>query len=211
MLKVKIFTLGPLGTNCYVLFSDQKAVVIDPGGDPEEVISFLEDNGLSVENIFNTHLHFDHTYGNAKLSQHTGASILASEKDRFLLDSELGRGGFMDFPEVEPFGFQRLEPGTLQVLGVECQVLETPGHTPGSLSFYFPEQKIVFVGDLLFFRSVGRTDFPGGNLETLKNAVKEKIFTLPGETIVYPGHGEETLVKEEKLHNPFFVQYNYLS
>jgi hydroxyacylglutathione hydrolase len=84
-------------------------------------------------------------------------------------------------------------------------VLSTPGHTPGSLSFHFPESKIVFVGDLLFYRSIGRTDFQGGSMETLLRSVREQIFTLPGETVVYPGHGPETSVGDEKVHNPFFV------
>ncbi len=210
-LRVKIFNLGVLATNCYLIFNKDEAIVIDPGGEPTEIIKFLGKNNLTLTLILNTHLHFDHIQGNAKLSKLTGAPIFASQKDAYLLESELGLGGFMDFPSTELFEFKDLRPGEIDVLNTKCKVLATPGHSPGSLSFYFPELKDVFVGDLIFFRSVGRTDFPGGDLEILKKSVEESIFTLPADTIIYPGHGESTVVKEEKMHNPFFIGYNYLS
>jgi glyoxylase-like metal-dependent hydrolase (beta-lactamase superfamily II) len=203
VLKVKIFPLGVLSTNCYLVYSDKEAVAIDPGGEASEVLNFLEQNNLTLTHIFNTHLHFDHIQGNASLSKATGVTIWASEKDKYLLESELGLGGFMDFPETPEFSFQNLEPGPLQVLDTTCEVLSTPGHSPGSLSFYFPAIKAVFVGDLIFFRSIGRTDFPGGDQEVLIKSAREKILTLPSETIIYSGHGEATTVGEEKLHNPY--------
>ena len=204
MVEIRIFQLGVLQTNCYLIFNKNEAVVIDPGGDPREVISFLAKNNLRLTHILNTHLHFDHIQGNAALANATGAPILANKEDEFLLQTEVGAGGFMDFPETEPFDFNDLREGETEFLGLTCQVLATPGHTPGSLSFYFPEIEAVFVGDLLFFRSIGRTDFPGGDFETLKKSAQEKIFTLPDDTIIYPGHGEETRVMDERLHNPFF-------
>lgn len=204
MAEIRIFQLGVLQTNCYLIVSQNEAVVIDPGGDPRDVISFLSQNNLKLTHILNTHLHFDHIQGNAALARATGAPILANKEDEFLLQTELGAGGFMDFPETEPFDFDGLSESEQNFLGFACQVLATPGHTPGSLSFYFPELEAVFVGDLIFFRSVGRTDFPGGSLEILKKSAQEKIFTLPDDTIIYPGHGEETRVMDEKLHNPFF-------
>jgi len=204
MAEIRIFQLGVLQTNCYLIVHQNEAVVIDPGGDPREVISFLSQNNLKLTHILNTHLHFDHIQGNAALARATGAPILANKEDEFLLQTELGAGGFMDFPETEPFDFVDLSESEQNFLGFACQVLATPGHTPGSLSFYFPELEAVFVGDLIFFRSVGRTDFPGGSLEILKKSALEKIFTLPDDTIIYPGHGEETRVMDERLHNPFF-------
>lgn len=203
MLNLKVFGLGVLSTNCYLLYTPKEAIVIDPGGEPSQVLEFLEKNNLTLTHILNTHLHFDHIQGNALLSEKTGAPILASEKDNYLLESELGLGGFMDFPETPKFSFQNLEPGKLTLLGTECEVLSTPGHSPGSLSFYFQELKAVFVGDLIFFRSVGRTDFPGGDFDLLVKSAREKIFSLPEETIIYPGHGEATKVGEEKRHNPY--------
>lgn len=203
MLNLKIFSLGVLATNCYLLFSEKEAIVIDPGGEPGQILKFLEENNLTLTHILNTHLHFDHIQGNATLSKKTGAPILASEKDSYLLESELGLGGFMDFPETPRFSFQNLEPGRLTLLDSVCEVLSTPGHSPGSLSFYFRELKAVFVGDLIFFRSVGRTDFPGGDFDLLVSSAQEKILSLPEETTIYPGHGEATKVGDEKKHNPY--------
>jgi len=207
MLKIKTFILGPLSTNCYLIFNSKQAIVIDPGSEPETILNFLNKHNLKVEAILNTHLHFDHIQGNADLHAQTKAPILASPKDKYLLQTELGLGGFMDFAETKPFEFQPLEPGKTNFLDTECEVLSTPGHSPGSLSFYFPELQAVFVGDVIFYRSIGRTDFPGGDLNLLKQSIEEKIFTLPPETTIYPGHGEPTVVKEEKMHNPFFAPY----
>ncbi len=207
MLKVSCFPLGPLQTNCFVVHNREDALVIDPGGDPAQVINFLKKNRLSLVYILNTHFHFDHILGNKSLSQETGAPILASEKDDFLLRAQVGGGGgLMGFPKVPPFEYSPISEGEVTWLGETCHILSTPGHTPGSLSFYFPESRMLFSGDLIFQRSIGRTDFPGGSLEELISSVKEKVFTLPGETIIYSGHGPATTVHEERLFNPFFQE-----
>jgi hydroxyacylglutathione hydrolase len=205
MITVHTFALGPLETNCFLLVKDGSAVAVDPGGDPAEVLEAMKKGKLTLTHILNTHLHCDHIYGNKELSRATDAPILGSPKDEFLLSTEIGAGGFMGLPRVGGFEYQHLEPGESTFLGEPCTILSTPGHTPGSLSFHFPESGVVFVGDLLFYRSIGRSDFPGGSMETLLRTVRERIFTLPGETVVYPGHGPETTVGDEKLHNPFFA------
>jgi hydroxyacylglutathione hydrolase len=205
MLKLKQFSLGMLETNCYLLFNDKEAAVVDPGGDPDEVLDFLRERKLKLKYILNTHLHFDHIQGNSELAAGTGAPVYAPAKDEFLMKTEVGGGGFMGFPRTPAFEYSPLEEGETEFLGSTCRVLATPGHTPGSLSFYFPEIDAVFAGDLIFFRSVGRTDFPGGDTDVLKKSVREKIFTLPGKTRIYSGHGPETSVEDEKLHNPFFA------
>ena len=199
--------LGPLHTHCDVVHSENEAVVIDPVGEAGEMLSFLATNRKSRTAICNTHLHFDHIQGNADLVAATGLPVMASAKDGFLLDTELGGGGMMGFPRTPPFSFTPLEEGELSLLGVTCRALATPGHSPGSLSFYFEELGAVFVGDLLFYRSVGRTDFPGSSERELLRSVRSKIFTLPEETVVYPGHGPETTVGQEKLNNPFFTEF----
>ena len=204
MLKLRGFSLGALETNCYLLYNDKEAVAIDPGGDPGEVLDFLSQKKLKLSCILNTHLHFDHIQGNADLSSSTKAPIFAPKKDEFLMKTEVGGGGFMGFPRTPAFDFEPLDEGETMFLGSPCHILSTPGHTPGSLSFYFPEIEAVFVGDLIFFRSVGRTDFPGGDAQVLKRSAMEKIFTLPGNTVIYSGHGPESKVGDEKLHNPFF-------
>ncbi|WP_461833783.1 MBL fold metallo-hydrolase [Desulfothermus sp.] len=207
MLKVSCFPLGPLQTNCYVVHNSVEAIVIDPGGDPSVVLNFLKKNNLVLKFILNTHFHFDHILGNKDLQDATSVDILASNKDDFLLKAQVGGGGGMfGFPKVPPFTYKNLEEGEVYWLGETAYVYSTPGHTPGSLSFYFPESKALFSGDLIFQRSIGRTDFPGGSLEELLDSVRKKVFVLPGDTVIYSGHGPATTVHEEKLFNPFFQQ-----
>ncbi len=194
-MDVRVFPLGPLSTNCFAASNNGEAIIVDPGGNPQPVLDYLAQSGLTLTHILDTHLHCDHIYGNEALRLATGAPILASEADRFLLDTPVGGGGLMGLPMVESFDFQGLRPG------------KTSGHTPGSLSFFFPAAKVVFVGDLIFQRSIGRTDFPGGDLDALMDSVRAKIFTLPADTVIYPGHGPATSVGQEKAHNPFFSDF----
>jgi len=211
MLDVKTFPLGPLQTNCFLISNGQEAVAVDPGGDPKSVLDFMNRQGLTLKVILNTHFHFDHILGNTLLQQATQAPILANPEDDFLLQAQVGGGGGMlGFPKVDAFDYEPLYPGERSFLGETCRILATPGHTPGSLSFYFPDSGKVFSGDLVFQGSIGRTDFPGGSMETLIKAVQENIFSLPEETVIYPGHGPETTVRDEKRSNPFFQKSSFL-
>ncbi|WP_461208923.1 MBL fold metallo-hydrolase [Desulfocurvus sp. DL9XJH121] len=203
-MDIRTFTLGPLSTNGYLLTDGKEAVFVDPGGDPAVVLDTLGDLGLKLTQIIITHLHCDHIYGTASLARATDAPVLVSEMDAPTLKTGVGGGGFMGLPKVEPFEYRDLPAGDAEFLGQAVRVLHTPGHTPGSLSLYFPDQGVVFVGDLLFRRSIGRTDFPGGSESDLFASVRREIFTLPDETVVYSGHGPETTVGDERLHNPFF-------
>lgn len=202
-MQVEIFSLGPLETNSYLAIEDDRAIAVDAGGDPEPMLRYLKKFDLTLTHILLTHLHFDHIYGAQALHTATGAPILAGAGDAYLMQTELGRGGFMGFPEVEEFTFTPLEPGDTTLLDQPCIVLATPGHTPGSLSYYFPKAGVVFSGDVVFYRSVGRTDFPGGSHEVLMQSVRDKIIALPPETVIFSGHGLETSVGEEALHNPY--------
>lgn len=206
-MNVTVMQLGALETNCYVVHSDSGALVVDPGGEPEKILAFLNERGLRLDVILNTHLHFDHIQGNAALAEATGAKIRAGEADAYLLDTELGGGGMMGLPRTPPFSYEPLAEGETEFLNMSCRVMFTPGHSPGSLSFYFPALNAVFVGDLLFYRSVGRTDFPGGSEAELARSVRSRIFSLPANTVVYPGHGPETTVDSERLNNPFFTEF----
>lgn len=203
-MEIRVFPLGPLETNCYVVVNDKKALVIDPGGDPAPILGYLERGGIELDRILNTHLHFDHIYGNQPLAEATGKTIYASPDDLILMETEVGRGGLMGFPTVTPFETENITEGETELIGLECKIFATPGHTPGSLTFYFPELKSAFVGDLIFRRSIGRTDFPYGNTEQLMQSVKEKIFSLPEDTELLSGHGPATSAGDEKNHNPFF-------
>jgi hydroxyacylglutathione hydrolase len=204
-MRITSYPLGPLETNCYVLDHEGRALAVDPGGDPSEVLGFLRAEKLTLEHILVTHLHFDHIYGCARLAEATGAPILAPAADAFLMETELGQGGVYGFPIVTPFQSSPAPLGQTSFIGLECRCLATPGHTPGSVSYYFPQAGAAFVGDLIFYRSVGRTDFAGGSSAQLKASVLENIFTLPDATVLYPGHGLETSVGGEKTHNPFFL------
>ncbi|XPV76990.1 MAG: MBL fold metallo-hydrolase [Desulfovibrio sp.] len=200
-MEIKRFALGPLGTNCYIAYTDTQAIAIDPGGNPKEVISWLAQKELKLTHILNTHLHFDHVSGNKALTEATDAPILACDKDQYLLDTELGKGGFMGLPLVPPYTYDPICEGELDLLGTTCKVIHTPGHSKGSVSFYFAKEGVLFSGDLIFYRSVGRTDFPGSDTETLKESILTKIYTLPEETIIYPGHEIQTTVGDERNHN----------
>jgi len=206
-MHVETFNLGPIETNSYLAVEGTRAVAVDAGGDPSPMLAYLSSHRLTLTHILLTHLHFDHTLGAKALQTATGAAILAGAADGYLLEIDLGRGGFMDFPEVERFDYTPINEGEIDPAGWACKALATPGHTPGSLSYYFPRAKAAFVGDLIFHGSVGRTDFPGGSHDILIASVREKIFTLAAETILYPGHGPDTSVERERLHNPYFSDF----
>lgn len=198
-MQIKLFALGPLETNCFLLIKGREAALVDVGGDAHEVLDYLGEHGLSLTDILVTHMHFDHVLGLADLARATGARVWANERDEFLLTAHSKLG----LPNPPSFGYAKLDEGPASFLGEECQVFSTPGHTPGSLSYYFPAVKAIFCGDVLFYRSVGRTDLPGGDAATLTRSIREKIFSLPDETTVYPGHMLETSVGDEKRLNPF--------
>lgn len=204
-MDITTFALGPLQTNGYLLDHAGRALFVDPGGDPAPVLDALGRRGLALETIVLTHLHFDHAYGVAALAKATGAPVLANPADEYLRTSWLGRGGEMGVPAVQDYDYTALGAGEAEFLGLACRVLATPGHSRGSLTLYFPEAGAAFVGDLIFQRSIGRTDFPGGDTDTLLASVRDRIFTLPPDTRLYPGHGPATTVAAEAAHNPFFA------
>lgn len=201
MLEYTRIPLGPLQTNCYVVHDGANALVIDPGGDPEPVLVFLRKNGLKLQDIYNTHLHFDHTSGNAALARACNVKIHASERDAYL-QADTPENTF-GFPAPAPYVIQNMDESDVPALGGVMRVLATPGHTPGGLSFYFPAMHTVFCGDTLFKRSIGRSDFPGGDGNVLESSIRTKLYTLPDDTRACCGHGPETLIGEEKSGNPF--------
>ena len=176
--------------NCFILGDESsgQGVVIDPGGNVDQIADILEGHKLGLESIINTHGHWDHTGGNADLKRTCGGRILihaAEERRGFTPDGYLEEGDTISFgPEV-------------------LRVLETPGHSPGGISLYLAEEQVVFVGDLLFAGSIGRTDLTGGSFEVLIRSVKEKIFPLGDGVRVLPGHGPMTTIGQEKRSNPF--------
>ena len=201
-MHIRVFPMGPLETNCYLLSENNEAVVIDPGGNPAAALRHMKDSGLVLARILNTHLHFDHILGNADLAKATGTAVYASKADDSLLESTSGTR--FGLPPTPAFLYEDLEEGDITLLGQPCRVLHTPGHSPGSLSYYFPEAGAVFVGDVLFYRSIGRSDLPGGSEVVLGASIRSKLYALPPQTYVYPGHGPVTTIGDEMRENPHY-------
>ena len=198
-------TVGPVQTNCYIIACDEtkKAIVVDPGDEVDRILEVIEKNHLNLIAIVNTHGHFDHTGGNAELKKQTGAPIGIHESDAFMLPilSETADLFGLSVPNSPPADTYFVSGQTLEMGNISFTVLSVPGHTPGGIALYTPGK--VFVGDSLFSGSIGRTDLPGGNLNVLLEGIRAQLFTLPDETVVYPGHGPETTIGEEKITNPF--------
>lgn len=204
-MLIKCIPLGGMGANCYVVACDdtKEALVIDPGGEPRPVLSFVEKEGLKVKYIVNTHGHIDHIMGNDLLKQATGARVLIHELDAEMLQNpRLNLSGFMGGSIKLAQADQLLTEGdTVEVGKVSLEVIHTPGHTRGGICL--KGDGVVFTGDTLFAGSIGRSDFPGGSAETLINSIKTKLLPLPDDTAVYPGHMQESTMGEEKKYNPF--------
>lgn len=206
-MPVATFPLGPLQTNSYIIHLGSQAVAVDVGGDPAPMLEYLSAHNLNLAAICITHRHFDHVYGVAALHDATGAAVHISADDDCLAGTESAQGGMWGFPTVTEFAAQHIAMGKTSIGGMECEVFATPGHTPGGISLYFPTEKLVFTGDALFYRSIGRTDFPGGDHEALLRSVTQVLFKLPDATLVYPGHGPSTVIGDEKRSNPFCGEF----
>lgn len=191
--------------NCYILGCEKskEAAVIDPGDDTDQILLALAEEKLKAKYILNTHGHFDHVGGNKKMKEVTGAKLVIHPLDAPMLAHLAATAAAWGLAaENSPPADQLVEEGDMISFGtVTLKVIHTPGHTPGGISFY-TEGK-VFVGDTLFMGSIGRTDFPGGDFATLISAIKNKLFKLGDDVVVYTGHGPETTVGREKRSNPF--------
>ena len=204
----KGLTVGLLEVNCYILGDEEtrEAVVIDPGGDEDEILYVLNHNNFQLKYIIDTHGHFDHVDANLPLKEATGAPVAIHEADAQMLSQPSAEAMFFTGNRLRPSAADvLLHEGDILTFGkYRLQVLHTPGHTPGGISLVLEDHPYVYVGDLLFAGSIGRTDFPGGSFEALINAVRTKIFPLGDHYTVYPGHGPVTTVGQERKYNPFF-------
>lgn len=211
-MEVKIFEFNPIAENTYVLYDEsQECVIIDAGSFyPDEkrgLLDFILGNDLVVKHLLNTHLHFDHVFGNAFVHEQFHVKPQANQADEFLLDAMPAQLRMFGFPEMEEApGIDKYikENDIIEFGNQKLIVLEVPGHSPGSVAFYSSARECVFSGDALFRGSIGRTDLTGGNYEQLLESIQTKLFTLPPETVVYPGHGATTTIREEMMNNPFF-------
>jgi hydroxyacylglutathione hydrolase len=207
MLIHEILPVGALGCNCSILGDPVtlEAMVIDPGDDIEDIVRILKRHNLTVKMIVITHAHIDHIGGAHKLRALTGAPVFMNEADAFLADHLNMQAAWLGVPTPENPGIDTPahEGDVLRVGSIEAHVLHTPGHTPGSISLYLPEEQKVIAGDTLFRGSIGRTDLPGGDSNQIARSIRGKLYTLPEATIVFPGHGETTDIATEKRSNPF--------
>ncbi len=205
---LETIVVGALAVNCYIVGCEatREAVVIDPGGEAGRIVSVLNKKGLKLKYIILTHAHFDHSGAARELQHATKAHVLVNEKDAVLLmntGAQAALFGMKANPAPKPDKFIK-EGDVIKVGKLEMRVIETPGHTPGSVSLYMPAEHVVFTGDTLFWGSIGRTDLPGGDTKAIMHSLKQKLAHLPDDTKVYSGHGDETDIGFEKRENPFF-------
>jgi hydroxyacylglutathione hydrolase len=210
MINIKSFVFNPFMENTYILFDDtQECIIVDPGcyetEEKLEISQFIEDTGLKVKFLINTHCHIDHVLGNFYIKEKYRVPLLIHKLDDQVLKAVkvyAPNYGFTNYTETEVDGF--LEEGKYIEFGnSRLEILFVPGHAPGHIVLFDPIQKKCIGGDVLFRESIGRTDLPGGDHNTLINSIRNKMFKLPDETEVFPGHGPTTTIGYEKKNNPF--------
>ena len=201
------FPVGPLRCNCTLLanLETQEAIVIDPGDEIADILARLARRQLTLRQIIVTHAHIDHIGGAAQLRRVTGAPVLFHQADLPILGMMEMQAGWLGIPTPEKVALDQSADDGLAagIPGLEAEVIHTPGHTPGSICLHFPKQELLLAGDTLFAGSVGRTDLPGGDTGALLRSIHTRLLTLPENTLVVPGHGQETSLGQESETNPF--------
>ena len=209
-MDVSSFTVGPVQENCYLVRRDgaDRAVIVDPGDEADRLLNTIERLGVSLEAILLTHTHFDHVGAVAPVARETGAEVWVPEIERPVLADIMS---FVPFAGVGPFESYEAEHTLvggerLELAGLEIDVLFTPGHSPGHVTFSIADEAAVFSGDVLFQGSVGRVDLPGGDWPTLLGSISQLVESLPPQTTVFPGHMGITTLGDERATNPFLAE-----
>jgi glyoxylase-like metal-dependent hydrolase (beta-lactamase superfamily II) len=212
MLNVKIFQFNPLQENTYLIFNEeQNCIIVDPGcytdQERQQLLQFIASKALRPVLLVNTHCHLDHVFGNKFIHEQFGLELHIHEGEQKVLDMAPTSGLMWNLPFDNYQGKLHFidESLPLQLGNDRLEILFTPGHSPASISLYSNKDDLLIAGDVLFRESVGRTDLPGGNPDILSHSIRTKLYTLPDETIVYPGHGIPTTIGHEKHHNPFIT------
>ena len=205
-MKIEKFVLGSMGTNCYLIINEEtkEMVIVDPATCPDYIISHVKSNGYIPRAIFLTHAHFDHVMGIDGWVKGFDIPVYIHEDEKKLLeDPQLNLSGVFG----SSYSYNKVEclydGQILKLAGFKFKVIHTPGHTLGGCCYYEENKGILMSGDTLFYQSVGRSDFPTGSMSTLVRSIKEKLFCLPDDVMVYPGHNDLTCIADEKMYNPF--------
>jgi hydroxyacylglutathione hydrolase len=209
-MDVRQFTVGPVAENSYIFRREgsDRAVIVDPGEEADKLVGAIDALGVGIDAILVTHTHFDHVGAVAPVAKATGAEVWVPEIEKFVLTDI---NSFVPWPGFGPFESYNAEHTLtggekLELAGFEIDVLHTPGHSPGHVTFSIPDEQVVFSGDVLFQGSVGRTDLPGGDWGTLLESIRTLVDTLAPETVVYPGHMGVTSLGAERASNPFLAE-----
>jgi glyoxylase-like metal-dependent hydrolase (beta-lactamase superfamily II) len=212
MIKIKKFVVNPLQENSFVIYDESgECIFIDPGfyyeEEHDEIREFVKEKGLKPVKIVNTHCHFDHIMGVEWLRKEFNIPFFAHPDDEFWIERAVAQGEMFGF-EMKPVNKVDgliSESEKIQFGNSELQAIHVPGHSPGHVVLFHQNSKQLIAGDVLFYGSIGRTDLPGGNYQTLISGIKNKVLTLPPDTKVYCGHGSETTIDFEKANNPFLT------
>jgi hydroxyacylglutathione hydrolase len=208
VLHYQTIPVTPFEQNCSIVYDDQtrEAAVIDPGGDLDRIMGELKRLGLKLQQIWLTHGHIDHAAGAAELAERLGVPIVGPhEADQFWIDGLPEQSLRFGFPSAKPFVSSRwlVDGDSVQIGGHRLQVRHCPGHTPGHVVYYSPDMKRAFVGDVLFAGSIGRTDFPQGDFDTLIDSITQRLWPMGDDTVFIPGHGPESTFGAERAGNPY--------
>jgi glyoxylase-like metal-dependent hydrolase (beta-lactamase superfamily II) len=209
-MDVRMFTVGPVQENTFLFNREgsDRALIVDPGEEAPKLLGAIEELGLKLDGILLTHTHFDHVGAVAPVAQATGADVWVPELEKAVLADINAYVPWPDFGPFENWEAEHTLSGgeRLELAGFGIDVLFTPGHSPGHVTFSIPDEQVVFSGDVLFQGSVGRTDLPGGDTATLMESIRTLVDTLPGETRVCPGHMGVTTLAAERATNPFLAE-----
>jgi hydroxyacylglutathione hydrolase len=209
-MDVRMFTVGPVQENCFVFRRDDsdRALIVDPGEEAPVILGAIEQLGLTIEAVLVTHCHFDHIGAVAPVAEATGAPVYVSEIEKPVLADIMSYVPFAGFGPYESYEADHTLSGgeTLELAGFQIDVLFTPGHSPGHLTYSIADEHAIFSGDVLFQSSVGRTDLPGGDWGTLLASIGNLVERLPADTTVYPGHMGITSLGVERQTNPFLAE-----
>lgn len=205
-MRICRLTVGPISTNCYIIVEESKkrALIVDPGGDADRIMNKIKELQVSVEAILLTHGHFDHMLAADTLREKYQVKVYLGQDDSELIKNPMENVSGMFGKPMSTHADVLLRDGqVLELAGFEIKVLATPGHTKGGVCYYIEKETVAFSGDTIFQASVGRSDFPTGSGASLSKSIREKIFTLPEDTQLFPGHGDSTVVSYEKKYNMF--------